>query len=271
MYKRQTLASLRADLPYNLRLGQIQAHIERALTLINETRETLAVQDLPVEIQRGPAPLSRNAAEEWLDEFSQALISADTYVSSLIASYAQIMEQAEMFVNEMDFRFLYHSRRRVFHIGFNLNTGNLDQNYYDLLASEARIASIIAIAKGDVPHSHWLHLGRPVTRVDGNYVLLSWSGTMFEYLMPALFLRSYPGTMLADSAQGAVRHQIAYGEAKEVPWGISESGFYRFDADQNYQYRAFGIPGLGYKRGLGDDLVVSPYACLLYTSPSPRD
>ena len=103
---------------------------------------------------------------------------------------------------EMDFQFLYHPQRRVFHNGFNLDTGQLDNNYYDLLASEARIASIIALAKGEVPQSHWLQLGRPLTRVEGLYVLLSWSATMFEYLMPPLFLRSYPGTLLADSAQG---------------------------------------------------------------------
>ncbi len=170
----------------------------------------------------------------------------------------------------MDFQYLFHPQRRVFHIGFNLDAGQLDNNYYDLLASEARIASIIALAKGEVPQSHWLQLGRPLTQVEGLYVLLSWSATMFEYLMPPLFLRSYPGTLLADSAQGAVRHQIAYGKAKGVPWGISESGFYRFDANQNYQYRAFGVPGLGFKRGLGDDLVIAPYASLMAIRYDPH-
>jgi cyclic beta-1,2-glucan synthetase len=170
----------------------------------------------------------------------------------------------------MDFRFLYHPQRRVFHIGFNLDAGQLDNNFYDLLASEARIASIIAIAKGDVPQSHWLQLGRPVTRVDSYYVLLSWSGTMFEYLMPPLFLRSFPGTLLVESTKGAVLHQIAYGKAKNVPWGISESGFSRFDANQNYQYRAFGVPGLGFKRGLGDDLVIAPYASLMALDYEPH-
>ncbi len=93
---------------------------------------------------------------------------------------------------------------------------------------------------------------------------------MFEYLMPPLFLRSYPGTLLADSTRGAVLHQIAYGKAKGVPWGISESGFYRFDANQNYQYRAFGVPGLGFKRGLGDDLVIAPYASLMAIGYEPQ-
>ena len=147
---------------------------------------------------------------------------------------------------------------------------SLDHNYYDLLASEARITSIIAIAKGEIPQSHWLQLGRPVTRIDGSYILLSWSGTMFEYLMPPLFLRSYPGTLLAESTQGAVLHQIAYGKSHNVPWGISESGFFRFDANQNYQYRAFGVPGLGFKRGLGDDLVIAPYASLMAINYEPH-
>ncbi|MDP2966598.1 MAG: glucoamylase family protein [Pelolinea sp.] len=126
------------------------------------------------------------------------------------------------------------------------------------------------MAKGEVPQSHWLQLSRPVTRVEGSYVLLSWNGTMFEYLLPPLFLRSYPGTLLADSTRGAVLHQIAYGKAKGVPWGISESGFYRFDDNQNYQYRAFGVPGLGFKRGLGDDLVIAPYASLIAIGYDPH-
>jgi cyclic beta-1,2-glucan synthetase len=266
-----TLELLRAELPYNLRLRQIPNRIEAAFSHINSLGGLLAAQDLPVEVQQNPALTSRKPPQEWLNELSVILARADENVKTLITSYGKIMTQAEKFVSEMDFRFLYHSRRRVFHIGYNLNTGNHDQNFYDLLASEARIASIIAIAKGDVPQSHWLHLGRPVTRVEDSYVLLSWSGTMFEYLMPSLFLRSYQGTMLADSAQGAVRHQIAYGKAKGVPWGISESGFYRFDANENYQYRAFGAPGLGFKSGLGDDLVISPYASLMAIGIDPHE
>ena len=214
--------------------------------------------------------IPKNGVDEWLDKLSQAFTHADEHAYSLTNQFTQIMTQAEQFVDQMDFGFLYHLQRRVFHIGFNLATGQLDLNYYDLLASEARIASIIAIAKGDVPQTHWMHLGRPVTRTEGAYVLLSWSGTMFEYLMPPLFLRSYPGTLLADSSRGAVLQQIAYGKAKGIPWGISESGFFRFDANQNYQYRAFGVPGLGFKRGLGDDLVIAPYASLMAIAFEPQ-
>jgi cyclic beta-1,2-glucan synthetase len=200
----------------------------------------------------------------------QALAQAGANADALMDIYAQCATRAERFVAEMDFQFLYHPQRQVFRNGYNLDTGQLDNNCYDLLASEARIASIIALAKREVPQSHWLQLSRPLTRVEGMNVLLSWSATMFEYLMPPLFLRSYPGTLLADSALGVVLHQIAYGKSKGVPWGISESGFYLFDANQNYQYRAFGVPGLGFKRGLGDDLVVAPYASLMAISYNPH-
>jgi cyclic beta-1,2-glucan synthetase len=266
----QAMTALRTNLPSNLAPGQVHAHAEAVLPHIIVLRNLLAEEHLPVDSVEQPARLPGNTALEWLEELVQVLTHADANSGSLIARFAQIMTRAEQYVNEMDFRFLYQLQRRVFHIGFNLDAGQLDHNYYDLLASEARIASIIAIAKGDVPQSHWLHLGRPVTRVEGSYVLLSWSGTMFEYLMPPLFLRSYPGTLLADSTRGAVLHQIAYGKAKGVPWGISESGFYRFDGNQNYQYRAFGVPGLGFKRGLSDDLVIAPYASLIAIGYDPH-
>ncbi len=216
------------------------------------------------------AELDNGPALEWLGDLSQSLSIAEINSVSLINTFAQIVNKVEQFVNDMDFRFLYHFQRRVFHIGFNLDAGQLDHNYYDLLASEARITSILAIAKGEIPQSHWLQLGRPVTRIEGSYILLSWSGTMFEYLMPPLFLRSYPGTLLAESTRGAVLHQIAYGKSHDVPWGISECGFFRFDTNQNYQYRAFGVPGLGFKRGLGDDLVIAPYASLMAINYEPH-
>ncbi len=266
----KALAALKACLPYNPALGRIHVHTEMAIPRIVALRDLLIPAHTPVDVTKEPVRPPQNAALEWLAELLQALACAEGNSLALIQRFMQIMQRAGQYVNEMNFQFLYHARRRVFHIGFNLDTGQLDHNYYDLLASEARIASLIAIAKGEVPQAHWLQLGRPVTRLEGSYVLLSWSGTMFEYLMPPLFLRSYPGTLLSDSAQGAVLHQIAYARSKGVPWGISESGFYRFDANQNYQYRAFGVPGLGFKRGLGDDLVVAPYASLMAIGYAPH-
>src|SRR5207344_2712073 len=158
-------------------------------------------------------------------------------------------------------------------IGYRLaddeGPGRRDPSFYDLLASEARLASFLAIAKDDVPESHWFHLGRPVTSVRGAPVLLSWSGTLFEYLMPLLVMRSYPDTLLDESCRLAVRRQIDYAAARGVPWGISESAYNVVDRHDTYQYRAFGIPGLGLKRGLGDELVVAPYATALATMIDP--
>ncbi len=265
----KTMTALRTSLPYNIAFGQIHSRIEEAKQHIATLNGLLTETNDLAEGKAQPDAAANLAAGVWLAKLAQALAHSDENAGLLVDRYGFIFSRAEQYVDEMDFRFLYHYKRRVFHIGFNLVTGQLDLNYYDLLASEARIASILAIAKGDVPQSHWLHLGRPVTRVENSYVLLSWSGTMFEYLMPSLFLRSYPGTLLAESTQGAVLHQIAYGKAKGVPWGISESGFYRFDTNQNYQYRAFGVPGLGFKRGLGDDLVIAPYASLIAVGFDP--
>ena len=262
----QRLNALRDNLPYNPHLGQINTYATAGLTSNAELRNLLNENQL-IAVSNSD---QESNAKEWLDAMDQALTQATTNADALLNKYNQSAMRAERFVMEMDFRFLYSPQRRVFHLGFNLDTGQLDDNYYDLLASEARIASIIALAKGDVPQSHWLQLSRPLTRVEGTYVLLSWSATMFEYLMPTLFLRSYSGTLLADSAQGAVLHQIAYGKLKGVPWGISESGYYLLDANQNYQYRAFGVPGLGFKRGLGDDLVVAPYASLMAINYNPH-
>ncbi|MDQ3168543.1 MAG: DUF3131 domain-containing protein, partial [Acidobacteriota bacterium] len=170
-------------------------------------------------------------------------------------------------VEAMNFRFLFDPKRKLFAIGYRLadaeNPGRLDSSFYDLLASEARLASFIAIAKGDVPEMHWFHLGRPVTSVRGAPVLLSWSATLFEYLMPLLVMRTYPDTLLDESCRRVVSRQMDYAASHGVPWGISESAYNLVDRHGTYQYKAFGIPGLGMKRGLGDEVVVAPYATAL--------
>jgi cyclic beta-1,2-glucan synthetase len=186
----------------------------------------------------------------------------------------QLARRALAFVDGMNFDFIYDWQRQIFSIGYRLadaeGTGRLDPSYYDLLASEARLASFIAIAKGDVPDSHWFHLGRLLTSVDGAPTLLSWSASLFEYLMPLLVMKSYPGTLLDQSCRMAVRRQVEYGKQQGVPWGISESAFNVVDRHGNYQYKAFGVPGLGLKRGLGDELVVAPYATALAAMVDPE-
>jgi cyclic beta-1,2-glucan synthetase len=244
------------------RLGEVGSIVEASRKQLSKLRDLLEDEEHSPELV--------GQACEWIDRFDLDLESARMAASVLEIGYQDIARMAENFFQEMDFSFLFNKKRQVFHIGYNCSMEKLDNNYYDLLASEARIASLIAVAKGDVPQSHWVHLARPFTQVDGTRALLSWSATMFEYLMPMLFQHSIDGTLLHQSSLAAVEHQIAYAERHQIPWGISESGYYRFDANQFYQYRAFGVPGLGYKRGLGEDRVVAPYASLLALPLRPQ-
>ncbi|MDH4051233.1 MAG: cyclic beta 1-2 glucan synthetase, partial [Rubrivivax sp.] len=169
----------------------------------------------------------------------------------------------------MDFGLLYDPARSLMVIGFNVDDQHGDSGHYDLLASEARLASFAAIAQGQVPQANWFALGRLLTTVDGDPLLLSWSGSMFEYLMPSLVMPSYADTLLDQTLRAAVDRQISYGRQRDVPWGISESGYNATDASLNYQYRAFGVPGLGLKRGLSEDLVVAPYASVMALMVDP--
>lgn len=183
--------------------------------------------------------------------------------SDLTAEITTLAGRADVLAAGMNFGFLYNAERELFSIGFNAATGRLDTNHYDLLASESCIASFLAVARGEVPRKHWFQLSRLVTRSAGRIGLVSWGGTMFEYLMPRLLLPTAPGVLLDQAQRTAVARQIEYGRETGRPWGISESGFALLDAAQVYQYQSFGTPGLGLKRGLGRDHVVAPYATLL--------
>ena len=171
----------------------------------------------------------------------------------------------------MDFRPLYRPDRHLFAIGYNLVHGRLDSTCYDLLASECCLTSYLAVARGEAPRRHWFQLGRPFIRAAGRIGLISWGGTMFEYLMPRLLLRSLPGTLLAEACRTAVARQIEYGRELGLPWGISESGFAAQYLDGDYQYQAFGVPGLGLKQGLEQDRVIAPYATAMATMLAPRE
>lgn len=171
----------------------------------------------------------------------------------------------------MDFRFLFHAKKRLLAIGFNVSEHRHDASYYDLLASEARLASFLAISHSQLPPDHWFSLGRMVTLADGEPTLLSWSGSMFEYMMPMLLMPSYPASLLDASCRAAVRRQIRYARSLGVPWGISESCYNLTDASMAYRYRAFGVPGLGLERGLGNNLVVAPYASAMASMVAPRE
>jgi cyclic beta-1,2-glucan synthetase len=188
---------------------------------------------------------------------------------------ADLARRVYALAESMRFDFLYDRRRRIFTIGYRLpdadGPGRMDGSFYDLLASEARLASFVAIAKGDVPQHHWFHLGRLVTNVGGRATLVSWGGTMFEYLMPLLLTRSFRGTLLDQSCRATVERQMDYGRQRGVPWGMSESAYAFTDREGTYQYRTFGVPGLGLRRGLASDLVIAPYATALAGLVSPAD
>ena len=169
----------------------------------------------------------------------------------------------------IDMRFLYDRARKLFAIGFSVTDRRLDGAFYDLLASEARIGSYVAIARGEVPLEHWFSMGRPYRAIGRRRVLLSWTGTMFEYLLPLLLQRSYARSLLDRATRDAVAVQIAYGRRLRVPWGVSESAFTDLDINKTYQYKAFGVPELGLKRGQEDELVVAPYASLLALPLAP--
>ncbi|MFW6193505.1 MAG: glucoamylase family protein, partial [Gemmatimonadota bacterium] len=177
--------------------------------------------------------------------------------------------RAEALAREADFRLVYDPDRKLLSIGYRPDDDRLDEGYYDLLASEARVASLVGIARGDVPTEHWFHLGRGLVPVDHGAALVSWSGSMFEYLMPYLVVEPPADTLLERTQRQVVRRQIEYGRERGVPWGVSESAYAARDLELTYQYSHFGVPGLGLARGLADDLVVAPYATALAAMVDP--
>jgi cyclic beta-1,2-glucan synthetase len=199
------------------------------------------------------AEADEDAAKIWIDELE----------ARIRRSVAAARDLRTHLATKMEFGFLYNSRRRLFSIGFNVDEGRLDQSHYDMLASEARLAAYFAIAKGDTDYRSWFHMGRGLTQAASFVGLVSWGGTMFEYLMPLLFQKPYTGSLIAESCKMAVARQQEYGRQCNVPWGISESAFSSMAANHDYHYRSFGVPGIGLKRGLGKDLVISPYSTLL--------
>ncbi len=207
----------------------------------------------------------------WLDRLMEAFATSRWLAGETLGTATRLMEDVARLSGELDMRFLYDKARKLFTIGFNVSKDVLDGSCYDLLASEARLGSFVAIARGDVPLEHWFSMGRPYGAIGRQRVLLSWTGTMFEYLMPLLFQYSYVNSLLDKATRKAVEVQIAYGRTRQVPWGISESAFANMDLNKTYQYKAFGVPGLGLKRGLEEQLVIAPYASLLAVNVAPSE
>ncbi|PYZ92292.1 glycosyl transferase family 36 [Salipaludibacillus keqinensis] len=190
-------------------------------------------------------------------------LTAKRNQSSWQSRVESLVTQIDETIHATNFRPLYNHQAKLFSLGYQVDRNSQDDVLYDLMASEARQASYIAIALGQVSVDHWNTLGRTMSKVENTPVLLSWSGTMFEYLMPMIFMKTYKHSLWETTYRGVVQRQIVYAKQRGVPYGISESGYYAFDYQMNYQYRAFGVPGLGFKRGLEQDLVVSPYGTIL--------
>ncbi|HTT98999.1 MAG TPA: glucoamylase family protein [Rhizomicrobium sp.] len=213
--------------------------------------------------------LSQYDAGKNTDTLTDALEKSRSAAQLVRHRLSSIAERARTMALQMEFGFLFDPDRQMLAIGYRCNDGTLDPNFYDMLASEARLASFFAIAKGDVPAKHWFRLGRTLTPIEGGSGLISWSGSMFEYLMPSLVMRAPSGSLLEQTNRLVVKRQEDYGDELGVPWGISESAFNARNIEQTYQYSSFGVPDLGYKRGLSNDTVIAPYATGLATMIDP--
>jgi cellobiose phosphorylase/uncharacterized membrane protein len=243
----------------------------RALKFLNEipTLEGLARQDSADQVEKLLAFENSEEEKKWLQQFLLSLKEVSDYALNRINLLQTLALQSAEFA-EMEYDFLYDKTQHLLAIGYHVTDHSRDVSYYDLLASEARLSFFVAIAQGKIPQESWFALGRRLTTVGKAPVLLSWSGSMFEYLMPNLVMPTYENTLLDEMSIGTVKKQIEYGEQQGVPWGISESCYNLVDAHLTYQYRAFGVPGLGFKRGLGQDLVIAPYATVLSLMVDPK-
>ncbi|CAK9252863.1 unnamed protein product [Sphagnum jensenii] len=240
----ETIESLPGDSKVILKAIHPQTHYKELLPLLNEAKESLKSHD-----ESHPLLAS--------------LESSIRYVAQFLKDAQELAAKLQLEFENMDFEFLLDAERKVFCIGYDVDQKRFDGGFYDLLASESRMASFIAIAKGNIPQEHWFRLGRQIVPTNSGPALVSWTASMFEYLMPSLLMRSYKNTLLNETYHSVVKRQIEYGNQHKIPWGVSEAGYNARDLQLNYQYGPFGVPGLGLKRGLSHDLVVSPYSTLL--------
>ena len=235
-------------------------------TLHDIVKTALSLQD---EIKSYDVEKYKPNEKDWLASFQTALSQSIQNATSQIAATQSLADQCNVLA-DMEWDFLYSKSSNLFAIGYNVQEHIADASYYDLLASEVRLCIFICIAQGKLPEESWFALGRLLTNVDGKPILLSWSGSMFEYLMPLLVMPTYENTLLDQTYKAAVAWQIDYGKKMGMPWGISESCYNMINANSNYQYRAFGAPGLGLKRGLEEDAVIAPYASTMALMVAPE-
>ncbi len=245
-------------------------HVQTTLTNLAVQAET--VGDVARTLAAEPGDSALENVLVWTEAIKSTIRSHQSDIDdfacparSFSGRLQSLIDLTGKMISAMDFGFLYNPSRQLLAIGYRVAEGTPDENCYDLLASEARLASLVAIAKGDLPVKHWFRLGRDVTMIDGGSALISWSGSMFEYLMPLLVMHEPAGSLLQNTTRLVVRRQIEYGRELRVPWGVSESAFHARDLNFTYQYSSFGVPGLGLKRGLSQDIVISSYATGLAT------
>ena len=259
--QRQRLARLRREL---LRLDGIPTLGEAArleLKLFQVLDGIIAGVDM--------ADYDAKREKEWFTRLRAALKETGDRASERITAIgAMALSCTEL--SEIEFEFLYNKSAHLLSIGYNVSEHRLDPGCYDLLASESRLCSYVAIAQGKLPQKHWFMLGRLLSKYAGDPVLVSWGGSVFEYLMPLLVMPVYEATLLERTYKAMIASQIEYAGANGIPWGMSESGYNKLDAAMTYQYRSFGVPDLGFKRGLSEDLVVAPYASALALMVEPQ-
>ena len=226
--------------------------------------------EVDTEIAKLHALQNTDAETQWLADFVKAYDHLVQLAGERIIVMRELAAQCGEIADNMRYDFLYDSSQHLLAIGYNAEEHRRDASFYDLLASEARLSVFVAIAQGKIPQESWFTLGRRLTNAAGEAVLLSWSGSMFEYLMPNLVMPSYGNTLIDQTNRGVINRQMEYGKQNDVPWGVSESCYNMVDASLNYQYKAFGVPGLGFKRGLGDELVIAPYATIMSLMVDPE-
>jgi len=253
------------------RLREALRYLDEIPTLVEVARLEQKLVPL-IEKIMADTPLADDVlreSHEWFLKLRDAIKDAGTRSAERIKAIDYIVLRCNE-ISSIEYEFLYDKSTDLLSIGYNVSEHKVDQGCYDLLASEARFCSFVAIAQGRMPQDHWFRLGRMIAKSGGDPVLVSWGGSMFEYLMPLLVMPNYEGSLLDQTYKAAVSGQIRYAAKNNIPWGMSESGYNKIDANMVYQYRSFGVPDMGFKRGLADDLVVAPYASMLALMVEPE-
>ncbi|OGC57085.1 hypothetical protein A2976_01815 [candidate division WWE3 bacterium RIFCSPLOWO2_01_FULL_41_9] len=246
-------------------------------TIVNLSKQVLITDESVNIIKEAFAKLNVLKSEpdgeiaHWVNKANRLIVELENKPENFRNTLKVLGKRCQTMAESMDFTFLIEKNRGIFSIGYNLNLHKQDDSYYDLLATEARIASYFAISQRQIDPRHWFKLSRPLTRISNKLTLLSWGGSMFEYLMPSLLIKDYENTLLYQSIEASVEKQIDRARKRELPWGVSESGFFAFDFQFNYQYKLFGISELGLKSDLGGESVVAPYATFLALSIKPKE